>query len=76
MVVGDPGDPQDPVNWLRWALLVSHVLAAELPATDSFSLRRLPTITVMFTVCRCHSGELSQGNGVLRHYLAVVQLAR
>jgi hypothetical protein len=34
-----PGDPANPVSWPRWAALMPHLLAADLPGTDDPELR-------------------------------------
>jgi transcriptional regulator with XRE-family HTH domain len=41
LAAGDPGDPPNPDTWTRWAQLMSHVLAADLAATDNPALREL-----------------------------------
>ncbi len=41
LAASDPGDPPDPGTWARWAELMPHVLAADLPATDNPALREL-----------------------------------
>jgi hypothetical protein len=41
LAAGDPGDPPDPDTWARWALLMPHVLAADLGGSDSPALREL-----------------------------------
>ena len=35
----DPGDPTNPVTWPRWAVLMPHLLAADLGATANWALR-------------------------------------
>jgi hypothetical protein len=36
---GDPGAPADPITWPRWASLMPHLLAADLPGTNNQVLR-------------------------------------
>jgi hypothetical protein len=39
LAAADPGDPPNPVTWPRWAVLMPHLLAADLAATGSGGLR-------------------------------------
>ena len=39
LTAANPDDPANPVTWPRWAQLMPHLLAADLPATDSPGLR-------------------------------------
>jgi hypothetical protein len=39
LAAADPGDGGNPVMWPKWARLMPHLLAADLAATDSQSLR-------------------------------------
>jgi len=39
LAASDPGDPANPVTWPRWALLMPHLLAADLAATANPDLR-------------------------------------
>ena len=39
LAAADPGDPDNPVTWPRWAQLMPHLLAADLPATGRRDLR-------------------------------------
>src|SRR5260370_26257931 len=39
LAASDPGDPLNPVTWPRWAVLMPHLLAANLAATENSGLR-------------------------------------
>ena len=39
LAASDPGDPDNPVTWPRWAVLMPHLLAADLAATGNPDLR-------------------------------------
>jgi hypothetical protein len=64
LAANDPGDPPNPVTWPRWARLMSHLLAADLGATDDRRLRRMTCNACWYLISRgdartCH--DLASG---------------
>ena len=47
-----PGDPSDPVTWPKWATLMPHLLASDLAATESPSLRQMACHTCEYLLAR------------------------
>jgi len=62
LAAADPRDPGNPVTWPRWAQLMPHLLAADLPATDSPGLR--------WMACNACRYLLSRGDTRTAHDLA------
>ena len=52
LAAADPGDSGNPVTWPRWAQLMPHLLAADLAATDSSSLRWMACNACWFLLVR------------------------
>ena len=62
LAASDPKDPANPATWPRWAQLMPHLLAADLPATDNPPLR--------WTACNACWYLLARGDTRTAHNLA------
>ena len=52
LAAADPRDPANPVTWPRWAQLMPHLLAADLPATDNGDLRWMACNACLYLLAR------------------------
>ena len=52
LAASDPGDPDNPVTWPRWAVLMPHLLAADLAATGNRDLRWMACNACYYLVAR------------------------
>jgi hypothetical protein len=59
VAAGNPGDPANPGTWPKWALLMPHLLAADLEATDNPALRATASDACWYLLARgdAHSGH-------------------
>jgi tetratricopeptide (TPR) repeat protein len=62
LAASDPEDPANPATWPRWAQLMPHLLAADLPATGNPALR--------WMACNACGYLLSRGDTRTGHDLA------
>ena len=63
LAASDPGDPDNPVTWPRWAVLMPHLLAADLAATGNRDLRWMACNACYYLVAR---GDTRTGHDLAR----------
>ena len=52
LAASNPGDPPNPATWPRWAVLMPHLLTADLTATGDSRLRRMARDACFYLVAR------------------------
>jgi hypothetical protein len=52
LAASNPGEMRNPVNWPRWAVLMPHLLAADLGATGNLGLRWMACSTCWYLLAR------------------------
>ena len=52
LAAGNPGDPPNPATWPWWMRLMPHLLAADLAATDSPTLRQMVCDACWYMISR------------------------